>query len=249
MLYRPMKVTVQWIFKRYTIHRTVRLSVQLFVRSLEFLEKSAHQIFLIFCMKPCLYVCKKLIVSFLGRKIKIGPFLVQNGPNLAIFGQNGPKSMFFAHIFKETRQIFPIFCMKPCLYVCKKLIVSFLGRKIKIGPFLVQNGPNLAIFGQNGPKSMFFAHISKVTHQIFLIFCLKPCLYECKKLIVSFFGRKFKIGPFLVQNGLFWTIFDQKWGKRDTSCKNAPIRLKFGQKLHFSGVYPFIFLLSSIPQN
>ena len=188
MLYRPMKVTVQWIFKRNTIHRTVRLSVQLFVRSLEFLEKSAHQIFL-------------------------------------------------------------IFCMKPCLYVCKKLIVSFLGRKIKIGPFLVQNGPNLAIFGQNGPKSMFFAHISKVTHQIFLIFCLKPCLYECKKLIVSFFGRKFKIGPFLVQNGLFWTIFDQKWGKRDTSCKNAPIRLKFGQKLHFSGVYPFIFLLSSIPQN
>ena len=107
----------------------------------------------------------------------------------------------------------------------------------------------LAIFGQNGPKSMFFAHISKVTHQIFLIFCLKPCLYECKKFIVSFFGRKFKIGPFLVQNGLFWTIFDQKWGKRDTSCKNAPIRLKFGQKLHFSGVYPFIFLLSSIPQN
>ena len=39
-------------------------------------------------------------IRFFGRKLKIGPCLAKNGPKLSIFGQNSPKSLFFAHIFK-----------------------------------------------------------------------------------------------------------------------------------------------------
>jgi hypothetical protein len=88
--------------------------------------------------------------------------------------------------------------------------VSLFGRKFKIGPFLAKNGPKLAIFGQNSPKSLFFAHIFKLTHQIFLIFLMRPWLYKCKKMAVSVFCRKFKIGPFLAKNNQNLAIFDQK---------------------------------------
>ena len=87
---------------------------------------------------------------------------------------------------------------------------SLFGRKFKIGPSLAKNGPKLAIFGQNSPKSVFFAHIFKVTHQIFLIFLTKPWLYECKKMAVLLFCRKFKIGPFLTKNDQNLAIFGQK---------------------------------------
>ena len=45
--------------------------------------------------------------------------------------------------------------------------------------------------------SVFFVHILKVTHQIFLIFLMKPWLLQCEKCQFLFFGEEFKIGPFL----------------------------------------------------
>jgi hypothetical protein len=99
---------------------------------------------------------------------------------------------------KSTHQIF---LMKPWFHKCKKVTVSLFHRKFKIGPFLAKNGPKLAIFGQNSSKSVFFALIFKSTHQIFLIFPMNPRFHKCKKMSVSLFCRKFKIGPFLAKNG------------------------------------------------
>ena len=71
----------------------VRSSVRTYVRT-NFSQKSAHQIFMIFFMKPRLSNRKKVTVSLFGRKFKIGPFLAKNGPKFGIFGQNSPKSVF-----------------------------------------------------------------------------------------------------------------------------------------------------------
>ena len=83
-------------------------------------QKSTHQIFLIFLMKPWFHKFKKMKYSLFHGKIKIGPFLAKNAPKLAIFDQNSPKSVFFVLILKVTHQIFLIFLMKPWLYICKK---------------------------------------------------------------------------------------------------------------------------------
>ena len=98
--------------------------VRPYVRPYGFSEKSAHQIFLIFLMNLWLRNRKKVTVSLFVRKFKIGPFLAKNGPKSAIFGQNSPKSVFFAHIFKVTHQIFLIFRMKPWFYKCFDLILT-----------------------------------------------------------------------------------------------------------------------------
>ena len=101
---------------------------------------------------------------------------------------------------KSTHQIFLIFLMKPWFHKCKKVTVSLFHRKFKIGPFLAKKCQKLVIFGQNSLKSLFVVLILKVTHQIFLIFLMKPWLYKCKKITVSLFCQKFKIGPFLPKN-------------------------------------------------
>ena len=85
--------------------------------------------------------------------------------------------------------------------------VSLFCRKFKIGPFLAKNGQNLSVFAQNNPKSVFFAHNFKVTHQIFLIFLMKPWLYECKKWPFRIFVENSKLalfGPKRPKFGLFW---------------------------------------------
>ena len=69
----------------------------------------------------------------------------------------------------------------------------------------------LALFWSKTAKiaqnQCFFHIFFKVKHQIFL---MKPWLYECKKMAVSLFCRKFKIGPFLTKNGQNLVIFGQK---------------------------------------
>ena len=50
---------------------------------------------------------------------------------------------------------------------------------------------------------MFFAHIFKLTHQIFLIFLMRPWLYKCKKMAVSLF---FKFWP-NIDSKLFYILF------------------------------------------
>ena len=119
-------------------------------------EKFAHQIFLIFLMKPWFHKCKKVTVSLFGRKFKIGPFLAKNGPKLAIFDQNSPKSVFFVLILKVTHQIFLTFLIKPRLYKCKKMTLLLFCRKFKIGPFFAKNGYNLATFSQKSPFILCF---------------------------------------------------------------------------------------------
>ena len=144
-----------------------RLSVRPSIRTYGFSEKSAHQIFLIFLMNLWLRNGKIVTVSLFGRKFKIGPFLAKNGPKLAIFGQNSPKSLFFAHIFKLTHQIFLIFLMRPWLYKCNKMVVSVFCWKFKIGPFLSKNDQNLAIFDQKNSISLKFW--SNIDSKLFFI--------------------------------------------------------------------------------
>ena len=102
------------------------------------------------------------------------------------------------------------FLIKLWLQNCKKVTVLLFGRKFKIGPFLVKIGPKLSIFGQNSPKSVFFAHIFKLTHQIFLIFLMRPWLYKCKKWQFCFFVGNSKLALFWPKTTKIWPFLTKK---------------------------------------
>ena len=145
-----------WIHARTSVRPSVRY---------QFPRNPRIRFFRFFSSIPG-YINAKTI-SLFGRKFKIGPFLAKKIQNLAFLSKIAPKSVFFAHIFKVTHQTFLTFLMKPCLYKCKKMSVSLFCRKFKIVPFLVKNDPNLSFLAKIAPKSVFFYHIFKVTHQIF----------------------------------------------------------------------------------
>ena len=137
-------------------------------------------------MKPWLNNCKKVTVSLFGQKRQnLGRFR----PIYFYFNNlnchDAPQG-FWSRRISETYgftlvrtyvrtdfvrnpriRFFCFFSSSSGSINAKKVTFSLFGREFKIGPFLAKNGPKLAIFGQNNPKSVYFAHIFKVTHQIF----------------------------------------------------------------------------------
>ena len=105
------------------------------VRSPLISEKSAHQIFLLFLMKPWLYEQKKVSVLLFSRKFKIGRFCAKKVPN----------HFFFASFLKWRIRIFWFFWWSLVFIKVKKLTFHFF----------VENS-KFAFFGQKWPKFCHF---------------------------------------------------------------------------------------------
>ena len=142
----------------FTLVRTsVRPSVHPYVHPYRFSEKSAHQIFMSFFMKPRLSNRKKVTVSLYGQKFKIGPFLAQNQCFLFIFSK--------WHI-----RFFWFFSWSLGFINVKNWPFHFFGENSKLALFCPKNGQNLTVFGQKTP---FFKPFDLILTFLYSIFYMK----------------------------------------------------------------------------
>jgi len=158
------------------------------------------------CVLSCLAVLALLWHSMLGQ---VNPWISFSECDFWSQGFLNPQDLWI-HVRSFVRPYVRHFPRNPRIRLfswslgsinVKKWQFRFFTENSKLALFWPKKGPKLAIFGQNSSKSVFFALIFKSTHQIFLIFPMNPRFHKCKKMSVSLFCRKFKIGPFLAKNG------------------------------------------------